>query len=291
MLSIIIPNYNTDITNIVEKIHNQCLICEFNFEILVLEDGSSTYLNTNKKLNLLTNVDVFIRLVNKGRMPTRYELVEKSKYNNLLLVDSDIIINDNFIENYKPYLENFQVVFGGNCYRNFNHSENNHKLRYLHGLKNESHEADFRNKKPYLYIFSSNLLIKKEIFLSLELGLESKYGTDILVSYKLFKNSIEVLHINNPIIHLGIDEDVDYFNKKIEASKNAYLWYKINPEIRKVSKLLNLYHYLKKFKLRYILGFIFKKNEKKLYKNIFNKTNKLFWINIYKLGYICSLKD
>ena len=99
MLSILIPVYNYDIFKFVSKLHYQCKAEKIKFEIIIIEDGS---VNTfkNQELQKLDSVNYIKQEKNIGRAKIRNLLAEKAKYNNLLFIDCDSDIYDNYIKKY-----------------------------------------------------------------------------------------------------------------------------------------------------------------------------------------------
>ena len=48
MLSILIPTYNQDITKLATELHRQAMEQHVDFEVIVMEDGSSMFVEENK---------------------------------------------------------------------------------------------------------------------------------------------------------------------------------------------------------------------------------------------------
>lgn len=164
MLSILIPTYNYNTFPLVLELHKQCLDCEIEFEILCQDDASGSNWNTeNQKINSLDNCTFFINNSNLGRGNNINSLVEKSKYDFLLLMDCDTFPTQNdFIQKYCEVIPTASVVFGGILYEKKIPSKEQ-LLRWVYGNKREALSLENRNKKPNFNALTSNLLIKKEI--------------------------------------------------------------------------------------------------------------------------------
>ena len=93
MVSILIPTYNYNIVNLVKQIYNQSVDSSITFEIIVVDD-CSTSLNI-KKDNKQINEFEFCKLVensqNLGRTATRNLLASEAKYDWLLFLDADVL--------------------------------------------------------------------------------------------------------------------------------------------------------------------------------------------------------
>src|SRR5690554_1933961 len=293
MLSILIPTYNYDVFPLVENLFNQCQKEGIEYEVLVLDDCSTEEIIIEKNSGIQTfqNVFLFRNENNLGRTQTRKLLAEKAKYNWLLFLDADVIpAQENFISEYTKALDGkHNVVFGGYSYTDFN-SDFSTILRWKYGTEREQALASERNKKPYAYVFSGNTLIDKTTFLENNFDEnENIYGMDIYFSYNLFRNNVTVLHIDNPIIHLGLEQNEVFFDKALESVKSRRIFLADKNEIKKINPLLKHYNRLKSFRLTKVVSVLFRISEPYLKKRVLSKRPNLLCFDLYRLGYICSL--
>lgn len=292
MISILIPTYNYNAYPLVLELHKQCLECGIEFEILCQDDASVDFKNENQFINDLPNCHYYTSKKNLGRTSTRSTLANKAVYDWLLFLDADVIpVKSNFIKNYISYLNSKpKVVFGGYCYQNVI-PEFESKFRHKYGKKREEKSASERNLTPYIFIFSGNFLIQKEIFLDTNFtGEGNYYGMDIYFSYQLFIKRIEVLHIENPIYHLGLETNQNFFEKSLKAVESRKQFLIDCAEIEKISPLIKKYKTIKQFGLLPIVVFGFKISKPILNKLILNKNPSLFCFDVYRLGYLCSIQ-
>lgn len=293
MLSILIPTYNQNITALVYELHKQCLECEIKFEILAQDDYSTDYLDENLAIGALENCSFYKTDKNIGRTATRSLLAEKAQYQWLLFLDADVMpTQTDFIQNYIPFTKDnkFRMILGGYQYQN-ELPELNKILRYKYGKNFEEKKAELRNKKPYQYVFSGNMLIQKNLFFESNYNAEGNYyGMDIYFAYQLYIKNTAIIHIDNPIYHLGLEDNEQFFNKAMQAvqtRKNILLHLK---NIEQISPLLHLYKRLDQYQFTKIIAYLFKRSNSYLRKKILNKNPNLFCFNLYRLGYICSIK-
>ncbi len=292
MLSILIPTYNYNAYPLVFELYNQCNQGNIEFEIICFDDASNSNENIeNQKINALENCKFSINSKNIGRTANRNLLAEQARFNLLLFLDADVIPEkNNFIKIYLENQEENQVVFGGYKYNNTVLNTTN-SLRYFYGKKREEVGYKRRSKNPYNYVFSGNMLINKNTFLAHNKNfIENIYGLDILLGYNLFIKNVEVIHIDNAIFHNGIEENEVFFKKSLEsvASRKKYLIDKKN--IEKVNLLIKNYKFLKQYKLDLLVFFLFTFTKPVLKKLIFKKQPSLLAFDLYRLGYICSIK-
>lgn len=296
MLSILIPTYNYNVVPLVSELHKQCLECEIDFEILCQDDASNSDLNTeNEIINSLENCSFFVNSNNLGRGKNINSLAEKAKYDFLLLLDCDTFpTQNNFIKNYisTTTIPKHKVVFGGIQYNN-EKPENEKLLRWVYGTKREALSLKVRNEKPNSRALTSNLLIKKELFLeNLFDNSITKYGYEDLVFLSdLEKKEILVKHIDNTTYHLGLETSLQFLEKTKIALENLKHITENSSLDKSESKILRTYIFLKRFYLASLISFLFKKTKSKIEHNLLSQNPSLLLFDFHKLGYYCSIKS
>jgi glycosyltransferase involved in cell wall biosynthesis len=292
MLSILIPTYNYKVYPLVAEIHKQCLDCGIEFEILCHDDASTCYLTENQKITNLSNCHFSTDVKNSGRTSSRNKLANKALFKWLLFLDADVIpVNSNFISNYISSVKSkHQAIVGGYRYQDIQ-PKSEIKFRYKYGKEREEKTALERNQDPYKYIFSGNILIQKEAFILTNYAFDDAfYGMDIYFMYQLYFNKIDVLHIENSIYHLGLETNETFFKKSLMAVESRKKFLIDCDCIEQISPLIKHYKVIKQYGLLPIAILFFKIAEPILKKRILNKNPSLFCFDIYRLGYICTLK-
>lgn len=288
MLSLLIPTYNYNALPLAEELHRQAEVENILFEIIVLDDASENFNIENEKVGLLRNGRYLRNENNLGRTLTRKKLAEAAQFDTLLFLDADVMPSTtDFIKNYIAAFGKAPVVFGGYAYRDGKPS-----LRLTYGKEREEKTAAERSKNPYGSVFSGNLLIDRQVFLNNNFAGDGRYyGMDIYFCYQLYKNNIPVLHIDNPIYHLGLESDTVFFEKSLEAVRIRKQLLGNAEGIENINSLLRHYKNLKKKNLDGVVSVSFKLGKPLLKKMIMKKNPNLFCLDLYRLGYICSLKD
>lgn len=280
MLSILIPTFNFDSTYLVEELFNQCINNDVEFEILVYDDGSKSTLNkNNQKINSFKNC-IFKELPNNiGRSAIRNLLAKNAKYNSLLFVDSGVFPkNKKFIESYIK--SSIGVVNGGMTHAK-KPPKKPFKLRWIY--------TKYREKNAFC---SSNFLIKKAIFEKYPFDETIKtYGyEDVLFFDNLQKNNIDILKIDNPVIH-NADDDATAFVKKTECALNNLLNLTNTNRLNSQEiKILLIYNKVESIKLTNFTIQLFKWLRPTLIKNFNSSCPLLFLFDFYRFGYYCLLK-
>lgn len=260
MLSILIPTFNDSAYELVKEIHQQCNLAKINFEVLVFDDASTDLncININNKINKLSNASYTVLNNNIGRCAIRNQLAKTAQYDWLLFLDADVFPkSQNFINFYLQNIHLQQdVVFGGFMYHKSDYSQER-SLRWRYGHKYEQKKAKLRNLTPERHTISANVLIKKSIFISLNLEENNRYGMDIRFGILLKELNCKIHHVDNEVIHKGLEKNHVFINKT-EQSIDTLLYYYRNDKIQKKDhNLLNFYCFLKTIKLHYLLNVIY----------------------------------
>ena len=291
MISILIPTYNYTVTKLVKTLYNQAIKQKVPFEIIVLDDGSSNedIHAENKEINKLEQCHYFESTKNKGRSLARGYLAEKASYDWLLFLDADVMPKDErFIENYIQHIQTStsEVVSGGIVYDKSKPSKEK-MLRWEYGRKREAKSAILRSKTPY-FIVTGNLLIKKEIFQKINTVTDNLYGEDLVLSQHIKDKKLSVSHIENPVVHLGLESSTEFLKKSLQAVENIYIFEKNNELTQVFTKLQQTYVTYKP--VMPVLTFFTKATKTFIIKNLLSQKPSLFLFDIYKLYQYTTLK-
>jgi hypothetical protein len=294
MLSILIPIFNYNSYTLVNELHKYCLESKLDFEILCQDDASNEFLDENQKINTLENCNFSRNNSNLGRGKNINLLAEKAKFEWLLIMDCDTFPTQNdFIHNYISQINNDEkVVFGGIEYHK-EKPEQDKLLRWFYGNARESLSVTKRNTNPNGNALTSNILIKKNVFLSNKFDASiTKYGYEDLVFLSdLKKKGFAVKHIDNPTYHLGLETSQQFLDKTKIALENLKFITETNSLNLSESKLLKVSALLESLHLTSFISFLFQKKERKMERNLLSQKPSLLLFDLYKLGYFCSFKN
>lgn len=293
MLSILIPTYNYNIVPLVKELHKQCSECNIGFEILVYDDDSKLEINSkNDLINQINYCKFKVLPLNIGGSAIRNLLAKESKYENLLFIDADTIpVYQNFIGNYIKILKSdYEVVYGGIKYQE-KQPNSDKLLRWTYGKKREALSTSVRNKKPYLSFLTLNFLIKKDVFkiISFNEDIPNLRHEDTLFSYNLEIKNINVIHIENPTYHLGLEESRIFLKKSLESVDAIFLFLKQGLISNDYTLITKVFFKLKKLKLQYTFAFIFTTFKSHFENHLLSKKPSLYLFDLYRLSYLCYL--
>lgn len=298
MLSILIPVYNFDVIQLVDKLHYQAQSANIIFEIIVIDDYSDKkFRNVNQCIDKHSDTQYIQLTKNIGRAKIRNMLAERAKYDYLLFMDCDSeIISDDYIIKYIEYCIGEVVVCGGRIYEKYAPINCKYYLHWYYGVKRESIPVNKRSKNPNLSFMTNNFLISKLIFQKIKFNESlSKYGhEDTLFGYELKKQGFAITHIDNPVKHIDLEDNLGFLEKTKQGIANLNFILKTyldKNDLFKDIKVLYYYRKISKIRLTKLIGFIFKIFQNRIIKNLISENPKLIYLDFYKLGYLCILNS
>lgn len=292
-ISVLVANFNWDVSALVKEVHRQLSDSKLVFEVLCYDNSkNSDFEKANTELNRLEHVTYRLEHHHIGRSQNRNKLALDAKNDWLLFLDGDSQIDkSDFISSYIDTDQTAMVVCGGTAYADKPENENQ-LLRWTYGKQREELNASERNKNPNSGFSSFNFFIKKEAFE--HVGFDNsltEYGhEDTLFGQSLFEHHFNILHIDNPLIHLGLDSNEVFLQKTQSALKN--LKHLVDSKVLKnESKLTSYYLKLSKTKTKRVIKALYSRNKSKWKKNLCGSAPNMRTFDLYRLGYLCSLKE
>lgn len=285
MLSILIPIYNQDVTKLVEELADQCNRAGITFEILAFDDDSKDkYKAVNRSINHIFGVNYVESERNLGRSAMRNRLARTAAMPYLLFLDCDVKIpNRTFIKRYAEAIQaGYPVINGGISYTKRKPGKTK-LLHWTYGRQREAIPAKKRLRKTYSHIMTGNLVIRRDIYLSLELDEDiSGYGhEDTLLGKTLKDEGISVFQLDNPIQHIGLVTGQTFLKKQEEALKNLLLIRKKYPDFE--TRLTSVYDQI----LRTLWGPWFitfiSKRQQRFEDNLLGPAPKIRKLDLWKL--------
>lgn len=296
MLSINIPVYNVEVTELVWQLKQQAEKISSDIEIIVYDDGSSeNFKLENRKLADIPQVFYHEMEKNLGRTAIRNLMGLESQKPYLLFIDADSkLISDDYLKKYIELAKPGAVLCGGTSYSK-QEPESEKLLRWVYGHRREAISAEERNRKKGFIITSNNFLIDRKTFQKIHFRENiGPYGhEDTLLGFDLFQAGIQPLHINNPVEHTGLEDSVTFLKKTKAALENLlFISEKIVPEpveFQNRMPFLNRYRKITKIFPPFVFKWFFNFFRQAIEKNLTGKNPSLFLFNLYKLGYFASL--
>ena len=146
-----------------------------------------------------------------------------------------------------------------------------------------------RSSEPYI-IITANVLIDKKIFVSINEDLTNFYGEDLLLSWNLKKLNLQVIHIDNPVFHLGLENSVDFMNKAKTAITNLVRLEKEGRIGHDFISLQRAYRKLKRYGGLGLFRSITKMMGNRMRSNALSDSPSMFYFNLWRLSHYTNLK-
>ena len=310
MVSICIPIYNFDVQDLVKDLHQQGVDLKIVFEIVCLDDGSTeNFKKANRNIQQLPHVRYEELAKNLGRSKIRNQLGKIARFPYLIFMDCDsATVSPFYLQNYcqnlplpqksgkgqanteTPNIHLPVLLYGGRVYDENPPAQPSHYFHWLYGSRREQMPAEIRQIKPHHAFMTNNFLIPKSIFLEIQFDESlTQYGhEDTLFGLELKKRQIPIIHLDNPLKHIGLETTAVFLQKTDMALQNLYYLNQKSAVIE--SRLLRILKICERFGLTPLLGWIFRLLEQKIIANFHTQRPNLTLFDFYKLGRIANLK-
>ncbi|MBC7450251.1 MAG: glycosyltransferase family 2 protein [Cytophagales bacterium] len=285
-ISVLIPVYHFNPTELVHTLYKQCSVLSVPFEIIVIDDGSSieTYNEWSSAFHSTDSIHIHRIESNIGRAAIRNALAKKASFEWLLFLDADTFpCEGTYIQQYLPYLtKDHTCICGGTAYRK-TLTEPNQSLRWIFGKSREELTASQRNNYPFETFTLNNLLIRKEVLIKfpLDASIQTYGHEDTLLGMILSSAGIRILHIDNFVYHEGLDTNEIFLNKIGESVETLVALYK-EDKLPADTRLIRLHKKLKAFRLNGLLFQILKPIIPVISKNLKSEHPSLFLLDVFK---------
>lgn len=292
MLSILIPTYNYDCTQLVRDLHRQVEQLDINYEIIVADDASPLQecRERIREINAWPHCRLLELENNLGRARIRNRLADEAQYEWLLFMDADAeVISDSFIANYLNHTD-VDVVCGGLCHADTLPSPEV-SLRYAYEKRaDKKRAARFRMQRPYEQFTPFNFMIRRKAFQAIRFDERiTEYGhEDTLFGITLGERAVSICHIDNPLRHIGLESNERFLEKTRAALRNLAA---MEATMQEHSSLIKTYHVLRRTRLSGLVARWFSQREQAITARLTSTRPQLYLFFAYKLGYYCSLKQ
>ncbi|MGQ9619877.1 MAG: glycosyltransferase family 2 protein [Bacteroidales bacterium] len=298
MVSILIPVNNYDIIALVHSMKDGISkVPEFT-EIIIGDDGSSPDYREKYKSLEGEGVKLVVSDKNIGRAAIRNKLALEAAGDYLLFMDADAMIPgtaEAYLKKWLPYIGKHKVICGGVIYHNIPPGDPDVILRWTYGRYREQKKASERNRKSHASFSTFNFIIEKSVIIRIRFNEELKqYGhEDTLLGYQLQKAGVDIFHIDNGLLHEGLESNREFLNKtKLGIENLSLLCDKVTDKktFYSLVQILRIYNLLDKLKLTGILAGIFIHYRERMEIKLDSSKVNLWFFGLYKISMFCTYR-
>jgi glycosyltransferase involved in cell wall biosynthesis len=230
-ISILIPVYNYDVRQLVQDLQQQSQSLHgVEVEILCFDDASDAdFRRLNAAVAELPSVEYRLLPNNLGRSKIRNLLAREASHDYLLFIDCDSEAPDAlYLQRYAEALSPEHLLYGGRIYQPQAPSDQDLMLHWRYGSVREARPSTERQKEPYHSFMTNNFLIPRKLFYPIGFDERlSQYGhEDTLFGMELAARGIQIVHLENPLIHAGLEPAEVFLRKSRQALENlAFLYH------------------------------------------------------------------
>ncbi|MEY3368052.1 MAG: hypothetical protein RI973_1207, partial [Bacteroidota bacterium] len=116
------------------------------------------------------------------------------------------------------------------------------------------------------------------------------YGhEDTLFGLELKKKGVPVIHIDNPLEHIGLENAEVFLEKTRQGLDNLKILQRI--DLQAQTRLLKLWKWCRFTRLSLLLKLFFSATRPALIRNLLSNSPSLALFDLYKIGYFASISD
>lgn len=298
-ISLLIPVYNYDIVALVHSMKSAMGKVPGFLEILIGDDGSSADFRAKYKSLEGEGVRVIVSEKNIGRAAIRNKLAMEARGDYVLFIDADTMVPataETFLNKYIPFAGTSKVVSGGILYPDSPPGDPDKLLRWKYGRMREQKKAAERNKHPNAGFSTFNVLLDRSIFAKIRFNEELKqYGhEDTLMGYQLRKAGINILHIDNGLIHEGVESNKEFLTKtKLGIENLSKLYDKVTDKktFSETVALLRFYNRVQALRITRVLAGLFIKYRDRMEIRLDSNKISLRLFAFYKICMFCTYRE
>ena len=211
-VSVLIPFLRDDPTDLLDRLEAEAPALDGAVEIVVLDDGTSDAALTGQLADRIGAMALPARLItlpaNEGRARGRNRLASAARGGSLLFLDSDMRPDGaDFLRAWADLVarDDPAVAFGG-----FSLLQAPDEPRFaVHralAAKSECVPAPERSRQPAKYVYTSNLLVRRDVFEAeaFDPGFTGWGWEDVEWAMRVSRR-FPIVHVDNPATHMGLD--------------------------------------------------------------------------------------
>lgn len=236
-LSVLIPFLRDDPTALLRQLDREAAAVAGTAEIVLLDDGTGDQKLTDSLSRTISAMALPTRRItltaNEGRARGRNRLTAAARGRWFLFLDSDMKPDRaDFLHAWTTLIDHDPAVaFGGFSLDQAPRDAVFAVHRALSGAS-ECLPAAERVKAPEKYVYTSNLLVRRDVFAAeaFDPGFVGWGWEDVEWAMRVSRR-FPILHVDNPATHMGLDTAADLARKYDQGAANFARVARLHPEI------------------------------------------------------------
>ena len=237
-LSVLMPFLRDDPTDLLAALETEASSLDGAVEVIVLDDGTADPALTRRLKAQVDAMALPVRLItlaaNEGRAIGRNRLAGAARAGSLLFLDSDMRPDHaNFLRDWAALVADSDpaVAFGGFSLLQAP-TDARFQVHRAMAAKSECVPCAERAKQPEKYVYTSNLLVRRDVFEAeaFDPGFTGWGWEDVEWAMRVSRR-FAVVHIENPATHMGLDTVAALAGKYEQSAPNFGRMVQCHPEV------------------------------------------------------------
>ncbi|WP_124981162.1 glycosyltransferase family 2 protein [Nonlabens xiamenensis] len=289
MISICIPAYKDNPNPLVKSLLDQNKNLNAVKEILIYDDASPVPIELEMDHDL---VSITRGEKNLNNFFARRYLAQLAQSDYVLFMDADLLpAQEDFLQQYHQLIPTtYDIIHSTISYETSPPAQDG-MLRWKYGREREMRTAT-RPDNNYELFVSACFMVKKDLFLARTSATfpDTRYGSDIFLSALWRRAGLQLFLMDNPVIHLGLEDNQSFLNKSLKAIETTVANERAGLIPENHRPVQRAYLRLKSYGLTIPFLGLISRCKAFMWRNLVSKKPKLLYLDLLKLHHYAQLK-
>lgn len=256
-LSVLVPVYNWDVASLAQALSRELAEAGLagRVELVFMDDASPDARRRAANQAALARAGDTFRYealsANLGRAAIRNRLVERARGEYLLFLDADVLPDAaDFLRRYLDCLQSgdWDVVCGGISYRTRTMTDAAYDFYLYLSRRTDVKPAQTRKRHPGRHVLTSNLAVRRSLLATQPFDPRFEgYGYEDVEWGLRVERAGRILHIDNPVSHLGLVTKGQVYERMRLSMENYRLLIACHPDFFRHSEIRPFVRFFARF--------------------------------------------